>query len=144
MATETKTETKKTQETSVTSTGRPNYTVSRGLLRGPVIVVKESKRRKKKRYTRGTKGVQKLTLGLSRGAFRATNSVAEAFRVFAKRSNRSARKRKDGLVRDSLRNASRGLRRGFRELGDAPVEVARQIGTRRVWRTFRVFVPFGG
>jgi hypothetical protein len=99
------------------------------------------KGRKKKKYTRGTKAMQRLILGISEAGSRSSNSITKGLRVFAKRSKKSSRKRRDGLVRDSLRNASRGFSDGMNQLGKAPNEIARRIGTRRVWRTFRVLTP---
>jgi hypothetical protein len=112
------------------------------ILRTPLVYSLKSRKRKKK-YTSGTKGFQRLALGLSDALYRSSNSVSRAARTFSKRSNKSARKRRDGLVRDSLRNASRGFANGLTELGEAPYEVARRIPTGQVRRTFQVLVPFG-
>ncbi len=106
------------------------------------LVLERWKKKKKKKYSRGTKGLQRLTLGVSDALFRTANSVARGTRTFSKRSNKSARRRRDGLVRDSLRNASRGFANGLTELGEAPSEIARRIGTGQVRRGFRVIVPF--
>jgi hypothetical protein len=95
-----------------------------------------------KRYSRGTKDFQRLALGLSKAAYRSTNSVAKALRTFADDSNRSARRRRDGIIRDALRNASNAFSDGVTELGKAPGEVARRVSSRRVWRTVRPFIPF--
>jgi hypothetical protein len=106
------------------------------------LVLEPLKKRKKKKYTRGTKGIQRLTIGVSDALFRTANSVARGTKTFSKRSNKSANRRRDGMVRDSLRNASRGFANGLTELGEAPGEIARQISTGQVRRTFRVLVPF--
>ncbi|HYL05370.1 MAG TPA: hypothetical protein VE075_04990 [Thermoanaerobaculia bacterium] len=116
----------------------------KALLAAPIILerVKSRKRnRKKKKYSRGTKPFQRLLLGVSKAGFRTSNSLAKGLDTFVKRSNKSARKRRDGLVRDSLRNASRGAGKAFTEAGKAPEEIARRLGTRRVWRVVRGFAP---
>jgi len=115
------------------------------LLTTPMILVREKsgRKRSRKRYTRGAKGFQQLALGISKAAFRVTNSVAKGLGTFARESNKSGRKRRDGIIRDSLRNASSGVSDGLTELGRAPGEVARRINSGRVWRTVRVFTPFG-
>lgn len=113
------------------------------LIASPVYFSRKKKKSKKRRYTKGTKAFQKLILGGSRAAYRAANSFADGFDTFAKRSKRSARRRRDGLVRDSLRNAARGFSDTAREFGKAPWPIARQIGTKNVRRGFRViFNPF--
>jgi len=104
-----------------------------------VLERKRSKKDKRRRYTSGTKAVQRLGLGLTKAAYRTTNSFAEGFETFSRRSSKSADRRRDGFVRDSLRNASAGIADGFAELGRAPGEIAKRIGSRTVWRTFRFF-----
>jgi hypothetical protein len=105
----------------------------------PVILERKKKGRNKRRYTSGTKGLQRLTLGVAKAAYRSANAFAEGLQTFSKRSNRSARRRRDGLIRDSLRNASSGFADGLNELGRAPREVTRKISGRAIWRTFRIF-----
>jgi hypothetical protein len=111
----------------------------------PLVLKRLSKKRDKKKYTKGTKQFQRLTLGLTKGGYRASNSLTKGLNTFFKRSNKSARKRRDGLVRDSLRNASRGVGDGFTSLGKAPFEVARRVSTRRVWKNLKrvPIFPFG-
>jgi hypothetical protein len=132
MVTQTKTEAKKREGALFTT---------------PIVIEPVKKKgKKKKKYTRGTKGIQRLALGVTDALYRSANSVAKAEKTISKRSKKSSRKKKDGLVRDSLRNASRGIGDGFTELGKAPNEIARRIGTGQVRRAFRVFtpiVPFG-
>ena len=106
----------------------------------PIVLERKKTRGKgKRRYTSGTGGFQRLTLGLTKGAYRAANSFAEGLDTFSRKSNKSSKRRRDGLIRDSLRNASSGIADGLAELGRAPGEVARKIRTRDVWRTFRFF-----
>ncbi len=103
---------------------------------------KSKKGRKKTKYTRGTKGGQKFLLGLSEAGYRVANSFSEGLNTFVKRSKNSQRKKRDGLIRYSLRNASRGISDGLTELGKAPEEITDRIGTGTVWRVVRVVTPF--
>jgi hypothetical protein len=109
----------------------------------PIVLeaVGNKRKRKKKKYTKGTKGAQRLTLGLSDALFRSANSLAKGAKTFSKRSKKSSRKKRDGLVRDSLRNASRGIADDFNELGKAPNAIAKRIGTGQVRRAFKIVVP---
>jgi len=127
MATQTKTEAPKNEEGA--------------LFTAPVVIERLKGKKRKKKYTKGTKGVQRLAVGVSDAVFRSANSVAKGAKTFSKRSKKSSRKKRDGLVRDSLRNASRGLSDGLTELGKAPNEIAKRISTGQVRRTLRVFIP---
>jgi hypothetical protein len=112
------------------------------LLTTPIVIEPvKGKKKKKKKYTKGTKGIQRLALGVTDALYRSANSVSKAEKTISKRSKKSSRKKRDGLVRDSLRNSSRGISDGFTELGKAPNEIARRIGTGRVRRTFKAFIP---
>ncbi len=104
---------------------------------------KKNKKKRKKKYSRGTKALQRLLLGVSKAGYRSSNAVSEGLDTFVKRSNKSGRKRRDGMVREALRNASRGFSDGAKEFGKAPRAIAKSIGTRRVWRVFRVGNPLG-
>lgn len=99
--------------------------------------------RGKKKYTRGTKQFQRLLLGGEESTYDLANGVARGFQTFVRRSKRSRRRRRDGLVRDSFRNAGRGFQRGFRVAARAPFDLGRRIATRPLWRTTQNFiVPF--
>lgn len=116
------------------------------ILTVPVVIdrrdgKKRRKGRRKKKFTGGTKAMQRFLFGSTRGAYRAANALGSGMRLFVRRSNRSRRKKKDGFVRDSLRNFSRGFGRAASEFGRGPFEIGRRVSTRRVWRTFRLFVP---
>jgi hypothetical protein len=110
-------------------------------LERPIVVRlrKGRKKRGRKRYSRGFKDLQRWTYGGSRALYRLGNSLAAGFDSFSKRSSRSARRRRDGLLRDSLKNGARGFDRAAREAGRAPYEIARRISTRRYWRAGRDF-----
>jgi hypothetical protein len=106
----------------------------------PIVVnLRGSRRRRRggKRYTRGFRDLQRVTYGGSRAAYRLMNGVAAGFDSFQRRSSRSARRRRDGLLRDGLRNAARAFSRAARQVGRAPYEIAREISTRRYWKAAR-------
>lgn len=141
----TKTNAQGTQSAGATETPA---TVDASERLGRPIVVRLGKGRKKrgrKRYTRGFRDLQRLTLGQSRASYRLANGFAAGFDSFARRSRRSARRRRDGLLRDGFRNSARAFGRAAREAGRAPYEIARRVSTRRYWRAARdsgLFLPW--
>ncbi len=139
-------EPKKTQESADPAPPvAPKATGATPIFSAPLVLKleKSKKKKKKKKYSRGTKPLQRLLLGVSKAGYRSSNAVAEGLNTFVKRSNKSGRKRRDGMVRDALRNAGRGFSDGAKELGKAPRAIAKSIGTRRVWRVFRMASPLG-
>ena len=127
----------KTTETKKAADGTDR---NQAVLKSVIVlkVQKSGKNKKKKKYSDGTKGLQRFEYGLSRAAYRVSNAFAEGTKTFSDRSKKSARKRKDGLVRDSLRNFGKAVSDGVKEISDAPDEVTRRISTRRVWKTIRI------
>lgn len=127
--------------TVVDDRGRPvSAAAPQPLYTTPIVLErKKSRKDKPRRYTSGTKTAQRIGLGLVKATYRVSDSVAEGLQTFSKKSSRSADRRKDGFVRDSLRNASAGIQDGLTELGRAPGELAKRIPTRIVWNTFRFF-----
>jgi len=121
---------------SATASGKP-------LIATPIVF--HSKRRddddddKNRKYSRGTKATQRLTLGISKAAYRTAKSFSSGLSTFSDESDKSSRKRKDGMVRDSLRNASKAFEDGVNELGKAPDEIARRISGKAITRVFRTF-----
>jgi hypothetical protein len=135
-----------TNSTRASARARAPQSHPEALIAEPVYYKRQRTKRgrRKKKYTKGTKGWQRLGDGINRAEYRSANALAKGLRTFVKRNRKSARKKRDGMVRYSLRDASRGFADGFKELGRTPGEIARRIPTRTVRGLFRVFSPFGG
>lgn len=104
------------------------------------VVLESPKKKKKKKYTRNTKAFQELAQGVSDATFRSSNALSTTAKNFAKRSKKSSRKKRDGLLRDLLRNTSKSFGNGASELGRAPDALARRIRTGQIRRAVRSFV----
>ena len=134
---------KKSRRRVTAASASPNAAVSeQAVITVPIVLTRNSRKRRRKRYTRGTKAQQRFILGLSEAAYRATNSLSKGFDTFNDRSKRSRWRKRDGIERDFFRNASRGVRDALNELGKAPGELARRVSTRRVAKTVRFLNPF--
>jgi hypothetical protein len=94
----------------------------------------------RKRYSRNTKDAQRLVYGTSKALFRIADGAAAGTESFWRRSDRSARRKRDGLGKDFYRNLARGVDRASRQAGKAPYEIAREISGRRAWKSVRWFV----
>jgi hypothetical protein len=94
-------------------------------------------KRKKRRYSSGLKEVQKAELGLVKASQRLSRAAERGLRTYRKRRDKSARKRKDGAIRDALENWSRGLGRAMRVGSDAPYDFAREVNTGKFSRQLR-------
>jgi hypothetical protein len=102
-------------------------------------------KRKKRRYSSGLKEVQKAELGLVKASQRLSRAAERGLRTYRKRRDKSARKRKDGAIRDALENWSRGLGRALRVGSRAPSDFAKEVNTgkfsRQLRDTIRLITP---
>ena len=101
---------------------------------GEPIVVKVGKKKKKRKYTRGLRDIQRLQRGFEQASERVGDGIAAGLSSVRKRSNQSSRKKRDGAIRDALENWSYGMGKALRRSSFAPYDVARRLGTRRLWR----------
>ena|SRR5215213_11063426 len=113
-----------------------------GRVRPIVLKVRRGRRggNRNKRYSRNTKDAQRLVYGSSKALYRLAEGAAAGTDSFWRRSDRSAKRKRDGLAKDFYRNAARGIDRASRQAGKAPYEVAREINGRRAWKNVRWFV----
>ena len=101
------------------------------------LVVQVDKNRRKKRYSRGLRDLQISNRGLARASRRLVKAVERGMRTYLKESNKSARKKSDGALRDMGLNMSDAIGSGLRELSGIPRDVARTLSTRSWRRSMR-------
>jgi hypothetical protein len=102
----------------------------------------EPEKKKKKRYSKRLKGLQKIERGVSKAMHRLASSVDEGLRVWRKSSDRSAREKRDGAIRDALKNYAKAMGKQIRIASWAPADLARavpEISPRRLLA--RIFLP---
>ena len=85
----------------------------------------------------GLKDVQIMERRLSRASNRIADAAASGFSTYRKRRNRSARRKRDGAIRDLLPNSARGMGRSLRRMSLVPYDLARAVNTRTVRRMVR-------
>jgi hypothetical protein len=135
-----------TTTTAVRTAPNPAFQTQEGALwTTPIILQRDKKKsrrgKRKKKYSKGTKGFQRLLQGAAESANRISRGFSRNTRTFADRSRRSARKRRDGLIRDFFKNESRAIRKGSRQFSKAPDEITKRFSTRRTWRALRIWTP---
>lgn len=103
------------------------------------------KKRKKRKYSRGLKDIEKLELGLTDATRRLGHAIDGGLSTYQKSQKKSSRKKRDGAIKDALENWSKGLGIFLRQASDAPYDVTRTVNTKRLTRNFRkivrVFTP---
>jgi hypothetical protein len=102
-----------------------------------VLEYKSKKKRKKRRYSDGLEDVQELEAAISRASRQITRAVAKGTDRYEKARKKSARKKKDGAIRDFIPNLGEALSESLREASDIPAEVSDSLNTKSTRRRVR-------
>jgi hypothetical protein len=76
---------------------------------GRGVIVRDAKKKGKKRYSRPLKAVQKRMDGMLRVSNRLSSAISKGIVEFRDRSNKSSKKKKDGMLRDLFKNSAEGV-----------------------------------
>jgi X-X-X-Leu-X-X-Gly heptad repeat protein len=121
--------------------------VERPVIRRPIVYKRRKSGGRKRKYSRGMKDPQKLERGFVGAVERLARGVTDGLSEYRKERNRSARRKRDGAIRDAVRNVSRGLRDGLTTAAKAPTDFSRHVTTKRLTRLVMPPIPrppFGG
>jgi hypothetical protein len=102
------------------------------------IVIDIKKSKKKRKYSRGLKEVQVAGRRMTRTSSRMVSAVAKGMDTFRKATDKSARRKRDGAIRDLGLNSARGLGRSLRESSRVPVELAKALDNKVSRRIVRL------
>jgi hypothetical protein len=91
------------------------------------IVVESERKKKPRKYSAGLGLPGELERGASRALHRLAQSVEVGLDTWRKESDRSARRRRDGALRDASENAAEAVARAVRVAGRAPVDAAKTL-----------------
>lgn len=113
-------------------------------VRRPIVyeVTKGKKRKGKKKYSRGLKDPQKLERDGSRAAERVADAVADGIAEYRDSRDKSARRKRDGAIKDVVRNVGRGLSEALDTGSRAPSDLTRRATAKRLRRMMPVMPPF--
>lgn len=110
-----------------------------------LIVTETKTKKKKRRYTKGLGAVQQIERGVARSLDAMAEGFARVFSEYKKRSDKSARKKRDGALRDGLENWTKAMGKGMSISSKAPYKFARTISrgrrSKQLRRTVRALVP---
>lgn len=108
-----------------------------------LIIFKKKDKKKKKKYSKRLKNVQKSSEKISKASSRMANAVADGIDQYRNKRDKSARKKRDGAIKDFLPNFASGISKTLRKSSLVPVDLAKAVNTKRarkrVKRTIRIF-----
>lgn len=94
----------------------------------PIVI--KTKKKKKFKYSRGLKDFQRTSRRMSKVSSRMARAFSKGIDTFRKESDKSARKKRDGAIRDFGLNVARGMSKSLRITSDVPYDLARAFDQR--------------
>jgi len=84
-----------------------------------------------KKYSKGSKGAQKLEKGVSKASQRVARAVELGLMSWDRKRSKSGRNKRDGAVRDAVRNSVFAAGKALREASWAPTDFFSGVSRRR-------------
>ena len=94
------------------------------------IVINVKKSKKKRKYSKGLKEIQVAGRRVTRTSSKMISAVSKGMDAFRKASDKSARRKRDGVIRDFGVNSAKGMGRSLRESSRVPLEFAKALDNR--------------
>jgi len=91
----------------------------------------------KRKYSKRMRSGQEIERGLSKAASSLGDAVAATFNTYKKRSRASSFKKRDGAVKDALKNWTKAYSKGMKEASDAPYQLVKAVNTSKASKQIR-------
>lgn len=97
--------------------------------------------RPKRKYSKRLRNVQEFERNASKAVHRFTRSIEQGVRQWRKSTDRSARRRKDGAIRDALDNYAKATGKQLRVMSRVPVDIVRAVRSLKIRKVVRRLLP---
>jgi hypothetical protein len=101
----------------------------------PIVI--GARKKKKRKYSRGLRDLQVSGRRMTKVSGTVTRAVSKGLRAYRKASDKSARKKRDGAIRDFGLNAAKGASKLLRSSSSVPYDLARAMNRRGLRRSMR-------
>ena len=99
----------------------------------------------KRKYSKRARGVQEIERGASKAAATLGDAVSATFRTYKKRESASSFKKRDGAVKDALKNWTKAYGKGVKEASDVPFQFVKSVNnskaSKQVRNAVKMFAP---
>ncbi len=93
--------------------------------------------RKKRKYSRRMRAGQEIERGVSRAAASVGDAIALTFNTYKKRSRESSFNKRDGAVKDAIKNWTKAYGKGMKEASDAPYQLVKAVNSSKASKQIR-------
>ena len=95
----------------------------------PIVLSLKNKKKRKRRYSKGLKEIQRMERHLTRSAHRMARATEKGITTYRKLSTKSARQKKDGAILDFIPNSGIALSRSLRIASTIPYDISQAMDT---------------
>lgn len=99
----------------------------------------DTKKDKKRRYTKGLQSIQMSEVALTRGASRLADAVSKGILEYRESRDKSSLKKRNGMLLDYVTNWGKGISKGIRKASGLPYDLSRAISHREFRNGMRFF-----
>ena len=103
----------------------------------PIVIRVKKKGKKKRKHSRGLKDIQRTLRRSTKASDRLASAFSAGFGTFRSRSNKSSRRKKDGLLKDVYKNSAAGMSKSLRKSSSVPKILAKSVKGKTVRRRVR-------
>lgn len=103
----------------------------------PIVLSFQQKKRRKRRYSKGLGEIQQIDRHLTRASHRMAQAVEVGVSDYRKSTIKSARKKRDGALRDFIPNSGLAMGRALGKASPIPYDLARAMNTKRSRRRLK-------
>lgn len=100
-------------------------------------VVVETPEKKKRKTSRGLKDIARIERGVAKAGDRLGSAMEAGFSKYREKSKKSSYKKKDGAIRDAVKNWSVAAGKGLEEASKIPGDITKALSTKQVSRAVR-------
>ena len=97
----------------------------------PIVLTLKNKKKSKRRYSRDLEEIQRMERHLTRSTYRMAKAAEEGISYYRKLNRKSAKKKRDGVIRDFVPNTGLAMSRAMREASPIPYDFARALDTKQ-------------
>jgi hypothetical protein len=99
--------------------------------KGPIVLTLNKKKKSKRRYSKGLEEMQRMERHFTRATHRMAKATEKGISYYRRRNLKSARKKRDGVLRDFVPNTGLAMSRAMREASPIPYDLARAMNTKQ-------------
>ncbi len=99
--------------------------------RAPIVLELKKKKDRKRRYSKELEEIQQVERGFARATHRVARASEKGISSYRKLSVKSAKKKKDGAIRDFIPNSGIAMSRTLREASSLPKDIAQLANTKQ-------------